>query len=225
MKLLIVEDDVEIAHPLRRGLEECGFFVEIARDGERGLRLALARPFATIILDRMLPSMEGETICRRLRAAKVTTPILMLTAKDGVNDRVEGLESGADDYLGKPFEFAELLARIRALIRRDRVHKSSIVEIADLRIDTAAKTVTRAGVDIRLTGREYSLLEALAANEGRILSRETILERVWLNEEATDNSVSVYVRALRKKIDEGFSPRLIHTVVGLGYSLRNEELA
>lgn len=220
MKLLIVEDDIDIAYPLRQGLEESGFFVEIVRDGERGLRLALARPFAAIILDRMLPSMEGMEICRRLRAAKVTTPVLMLTAKDGVGDRVEGLESGADDYLGKPFEFSELLARIRSLVRRDRVHKASLIEVADLRIDTAAKMVTRGGEEIRLTNREYTLLEALAANEGRVLTRETILERVWLNESATDNSVSVYVRSLRKKVDAGRKERLIHTVVGTGYSLR-----
>lgn len=220
MKLLIVEDDIDIAYPLRQGLEECGFFVEIVRDGERGLRLALARPFAAIVLDRMLPSMEGVEVCRRLRAAKVTTPVLMLTAKDGIGDRVEGLESGADDYLGKPFEFAELLARVRSLVRRDRVHKASVIEIADLRIDTAAKTVSRGGDEIRLTNREYTLLEALAANEGRVLTRETILERVWLNESATDNSVSVYVRSLRKKVDEGRTERLIHTVVGTGYSLR-----
>lgn len=220
MKILIIEDDVELAYPLRQGLEEAGYFVEISRDGERGFHLARTRDFGLIILDRMLPGLDGAEICRRLRAAKSICPILMLTALDSVQDRVVGLECGADDYLGKPFAFAELLARVRALGRRDKVHRAGQIQIADLHLDTLAKTVTRAGVSIRLTAREYSLLEALAANEGQILTRDTILERVWLAEETTDNSVSVYIRSLRKKIDEGFEPKLIHTSIGMGYSIR-----
>lgn len=220
MKILIIEDDAEIAYPLRQGLEEAGFFVEISRDGERGLHLARIRPFALIILDRMLPGLDGVEVCRRLRAAKARCPILMLTAKDTVADRVAGLESGADDYLGKPFAFAELLARVRSLVRRDKVHRAGQIQIADLYIDTQAKSVVRAGIPIRLTPREYSLLEALAVNEGRILCRDTILERVWLSEESSNNCVSVYIRSLRKKIDADFEPKLIHTTVGMGYSIR-----
>jgi DNA-binding response OmpR family regulator len=180
----------------------------------------LGGSFAAIVLDRMLPSMDGLTVCRRLREARVTTPVIMLTAKDSLGDRVQGLETGADDYLGKPFQFQELLARLRALIRRDKVNKASLIQVADLEIDTQTRSARRAGVDLHLTPREYALLEALAANEGRIVTRETILSRVWLNEDNTDNSVSVYVRSLRRKVDEPFSPKLIHTVVGTGYVMR-----
>lgn len=220
MKILIVEDDPEIARPIRDGLERMGFFAEISRDGERGLRLARSGSFSVIVLDRMLPGLDGLEVCRQLRAARVNTPILMLTARDALTERVEGLDAGADDYLGKPFELRELVARIRALIRRDQVVKSAVIEVADLEIDTRSHTVRRAGVAISLTVREYSLLVALASNEGNILSRDVIFERVWLNEDCSDNNLSVHVRSLRRKVDDGFEPKLIHTVIGLGYTLR-----
>jgi two-component system copper resistance phosphate regulon response regulator CusR len=223
MKLLIIEDDAEISSALRAGLEDAGHFVEVVRDGERGLRVALAGQFAVIVLDLMLPSLDGITLCKRLRATKNTTPVLMLTARDTVEDRVTGLESGADDYLVKPFSFDEFLARVRALLRRDTINKSARIEIADLVVDTAAKVVARAGRKLDLTAREYSLLEALAQRQGQILSRERILHGIWVDEFSTSNTVDVHVKNLRKKVDEGHELKLIHTVFGTGYVLRIED--
>ncbi|MBI1332257.1 MAG: response regulator transcription factor [Armatimonadetes bacterium] len=220
MKLLIIEDDVEIASAIRDGLEDAGFVVQIVRDGERGLRVAQANKFSVIILDLMLPTMDGMTICRHLRETRNATPILMLSAKDTLRDRVGGLEQGADDYLGKPFQFEELLARIRALLRRDKVIKSAELRVDDLIIDTAARTVHRGGKEIVLTQREYTLLEALASREGQVLTRDTIQHVVWTDEFSTSNTVDVHVRNLRKKVDGDFTRKLIHTVVGAGYSLR-----
>ena len=223
MKILIVEDDVEISSAVREGLDDAGYYTLVCRDGERALRLIKSGDYSLILLDLMLPSMDGLTICRHVREARINTPILMLTARDDVADRVQGLESGADDYLGKPFEFDELLARVRALIRRDKTIKSAQLRIDDLVVDTQAKTVYRDGKQIHLTDREYTLLEALASRTGQILTREAILERVWLNEDAVSNVVDVYVRALRKKIDAGHGKKLIHSVYGMGYILRTDE--
>lgn len=220
MKLLIIEDDIEIAAAIRDGLEDAGFVVQVVRDGERGLRVALNSKFSVIILDLMLPSMDGMTICQKLREARNSTPLLMLSAKDTLRDRVTGLEQGADDYLGKPFQFEELLARIRALLRRDKVIKSAEIKIDDLVIDTAARVVYRSGREIVLTQREYTLLEALAGREGQVLTRDTIQHAVWTDEFSTSNTVDVHVRNLRKKIDGDFPRKLIHTIVGAGYSLR-----
>ena len=222
MKVLVVEDDAEISSAIRSGLEKAGFFVEIVRDGERALRLAMDRNFSVIILDLMLPSMDGLTVCRKLRAEHITVPILMLTAKDSVPDRVAGLEAGADDYLSKPFEFDELLARVRALLRRESVNKSAVIQVADLVIDTAGRMVTRAGRQIDLTQREFTLVEALAAREGQVLSRDWILQTLWVDEFSTSNTVDVHIRNLRRKIDEGFAQKLIHTIFGAGYVLRAE---
>lgn len=223
MKVLIVEDDPEISAALRTGLEKAGFVVDIVRDGERALSVGLNRVVDVIILDLMLPSIDGITVCKRLRAEQVSTPILMLTAKGNLDDRVEGLESGADDYLAKPFEFAELLARVRALVRRDKVHRSARIEICDLVVDTATRVVNRAGRVIELTKREYLLLEALASRQGQVLTRETIHRSVWNDEFSISNTVDVHVRRLRQKIDDDFEPKLIHTVVRIGYVLRAEQ--
>lgn len=220
MKVLLVEDEKPIAMVVKRGLEESRFNVKVAEDGEAGLRLALEESWSLIILDLMLPGRDGWSICRELRMRRDTTPILMLTARDAVDDRVKGLEMGADDYLPKPFDFKELVARVRALIRRDRVHKGRNIEVADLEIDTNAGRVWRAGKEITLTRREFTLLEALAANEGRVLTREIIQERVWMDSESYSNTVDVHIGLLRKKIDAGHPVRLIHTIHGLGYSLR-----
>lgn len=220
MKILLVEDETPIATVVKRGLEESRFHVKVAADGETGLRLALEESWALIILDLMLPGRDGWSICRELRSRRDTTPILMLTARDAVDDRVKGLEMGADDYLPKPFDFKELVARVRALIRRDRVHKGRNIEVGDLEIDTNAGRVWRAGKEITLTRREFTLLEALAANEGRVLTREIIQERVWMDSESYSNTVDVHIGLLRKKIDAGHPVRLIHTIHGLGYSLR-----
>jgi two-component system copper resistance phosphate regulon response regulator CusR len=220
MKVLVVEDDPEISAALRVGLEKAGFVVDIVRDGERALRVGLSRVSDVIVLDLMLPTMDGVTICRELRAAQVLTPILMLTARNSLNDRVAGLESGADDYLAKPFEFAELLARVRALVRRDKVHKSARIEIEDLVVDTASRVVTRGGREVDLTKREYQLLEALAIRQGQVLSRDTIHSSVWNDEFSTSNTIDVHVRRLRQKIDDGFERKLIHTIFRVGYILR-----
>jgi DNA-binding response OmpR family regulator len=222
MKILIVEDDGAIALAIREGLDEAGYFTSVCRDGERALRLAKSSSFSLILLDLMLPSMDGMTLCRHLRQARINTPVLMITAKDTVPDRVAGLESGADDYLCKPFEYEELLARVRALLRRDHAVKQARIQVADLVVDTSAHTVSRGGTAISLTGREYTLLEALATHSGQILSREAIQERVWMDN-SVSNVVDVYIRNLRRKVDDNFGVKLIHTVYGLGYVLKSDE--
>jgi two-component system copper resistance phosphate regulon response regulator CusR len=219
-RILIVEDEAVMAELLRQALEEARYQADVATDGVSGLQQALDEDYALILLDVMLPGQDGWTVCRELRARRRTVPILMLTARDSVPDRVRGLEGGADDYLPKPFEFAELIARVRALLRRDRVHKASRITVGDLTIDTAARQVWRGGQEAFLTEREYTLLEALAANEGRILSREQILERVWMDSESSSNTVEVHMRTLRRKMDTDPDSPLIHTVRGLGYVLR-----
>lgn len=223
MRILLVEDDEVIADVVRRGLEEARFHVDVAADGRAGLSMAESGGHTLIVLDVMLPGMNGMDVCAALRRRRNTVPILMLTARDSVDDRVRGLESGADDYLAKPFEFRELLARVRALLRRDKINKSGVIRIADLEIDTVASTVRRAGQEIHLTPREYSLLEALAVNEGRVLTRDAILERVWAEDESFSNTVNVHIAFLRKKVDADFPVRLIHTVHGFGYVIRSPE--
>jgi DNA-binding response OmpR family regulator len=225
VKLLVVEDDPEVSSALRAALEAAGFYVEIVRDGERALRVAAGTDIALILLDLMLPSRDGVSLCRKLRdEMKVTTPILMLTARDTVQDRVIGLEAGADDYLGKPFELAELLARVRALLRRNRVHKSSVIRIADLEIDTATQRVTRAGRLLHLTRREYTLLENLAGREGIVISRDDIRRFIWQDAFSKSNNVDVHIGNLRRKVDDGHSLKLIQTVLGVGYVLRPERV-
>jgi DNA-binding response OmpR family regulator len=220
MRVLLVEDDVNIAALIRRGLQQAGFVVDTAEDGARGLDMALESGYAATILDLMLPKLDGWHVCEELRSRRVHVPILMLTARGAVADRVRGLDIGADDYLPKPFEFPELLARVRALLRRDKIHKTRTIHVADLEIDTAQRRVTRAGVEIGLSHREFELLEALAAHEGRVLTREVIQERVWMDEDAYSNVVDVYIGLLRKKIDAGHDLKLIRTVRGVGYTLR-----
>ena len=220
MRILLVEDEKPIASVVRRGLEGARFIVDWAEDGEAGLKLALEREYALIILDLMLPKRDGWSVCQELRNRRVATPILMLTARDGVEDRVKGLETGADDYLPKPFDFTELVARIRALLRRDKIHRARIIKIADLELDTTSGTVRRGGQELHLTRREFTLLEALASNEGRVLTREAIQDRVWMDEESYSNTVDVHIGLLRKKVDAGRDVKLIHTVHGVGYSLR-----
>jgi DNA-binding response OmpR family regulator len=223
MRILLVEDDAAIAEVVSRGLRGAGYVVDAADDGQRGLSMALGGSYGLLVLDVMLPGMSGLEICEELRAAGVSVPILMLTARDGLRDRVQGLDSGADDYLVKPFEFDELLARVRALLRRDKVHRRKVIKIAHLTLDTEARRAWVEGKSVDLKGREYDLLEALAVNEGRVLTRDAIQDRVWGNEDSYSNVVDVQVRRLRSKIEPDHLPPLIHTIRGLGYSLRRPE--
>lgn len=221
MRILLVEDDPVIGDEIEAFLNREGLTVERATSGTEGLEKALWETYSLLILDIMLPGIDGWEVCRRLRLNRNAMPILMLTARDSVDDRVRGLEGGADDYLAKPFDARELLARVRALLRRDKVHKTGKIQVADLVIDSAAHNVYRGETQIHLTPREYSLLEALARNEGRTLTREVILESVWNNEESLENTVNFHITSLRRKIDANFEPKLIHTVHGFGYVLRS----
>jgi two-component system, OmpR family, copper resistance phosphate regulon response regulator CusR len=220
MRILLIEDDDVIAERIKVGLERARFTVDVASDGETGLEMAREGPYALLLLDLMLPGRDGWSICEALRLRRNPIPILMLTARDAVQDRVRGLETGADDYLPKPFDFNELLARVRALLRRDQMHKARVIRIADLEINTSARQVRRGDKEIVLTPREYSLLEALARNEGRALTREHILERVWGDDESYSNTVSFHVASLRKKVDAEYEVKLIHTIHAVGYVLR-----
>lgn len=220
MRLLLVEDEAALACRVRESLEEARFTVDWARDGVEALALVREREYAAIILDLMLPRLDGWEVCRTLLRRRDETPILMLTARGSLEDRIHGFEIGADDYLPKPFALPELRVRVRALIRRAAVHRTRVIRIADLEIDTDARRVSRSGREIALTPREYTLLEALARNEGRVLSREYIQERVWQDDESYSNTIAVRIRQLRQKVDEGHAVRLIYTVYGQGYVLR-----
>jgi two-component system copper resistance phosphate regulon response regulator CusR len=216
--ILLVEDDEPIGEITKLGLEEASYPVTWALDGDTGLALALQGGFSLVILDLMLPGKSGFEICTALRAERSSVPILMLTARDSLDDRVRGLDLGADDYLAKPFAFPELLARVRALHRRDKMHRARLICIGDLEIDTAARKVRRAGQDIHLTPHEYTLLVALAGREGSVLTREMIQEQIWMND-SYSNAVDWCVAQLRKKIDANFGSKLIHTVHRVGYRL------
>jgi len=220
VRLLLVEDDIVIASELARLLEKEKFSVDVATEGETGLRFALDNTYDLLILDVMLPHRSGWEICKAVRDARIPTPILMLTARDAVEDRVKGLEGGADDYLIKPFDFRELRARIRLLLRRDMANRQETMTFGDLTIDSKARTVRRGGHEIHLTRREFQLLEALARNAGRTLTRAVILERVWDEEESQEASVNFHVTSLRKKVDAPYDEKVIHTVHGVGYVFR-----
>lgn len=221
MRALLVEDERPLGLAVVRVLKEAGFEVSWATNGQRGYEAALDEQYEVLVLDILLPGKNGWDICKDLRTAKRTVPILMLTAMDELDDKVRGLQIGADDYLSKPFEVPELVARVQALVRRDKINKSLVTKIADLELDRQSRTVRRAGVEIKLTRREYDLLEALASNEGRVLSRQVIQERVWTDDESFSNTVDVFIGTLRKKIDVGHEKKLIHTVHGFGYVLRD----
>jgi two-component system, OmpR family, response regulator len=224
MRVLLIEDDRKAAKLLARGLQEEGFVIDVAVTGEDGEEQATVNEYDVIVLDWLLPGKDGLAVCRALRARDVSTPILMLTARDTLADRVNGLSIGADDYLTKPFAFAELLARIRALLRRSRLVRPAVLRVADLALDPATRRVTRAGLLVALTSKEYAILEVLMQSAGEIVSRTRLVERVW--DEASDvidNLVDAHVSHLRKKIDRGGSVPLIHTVRGFGYRLGQPE--
>jgi DNA-binding response OmpR family regulator len=222
MRVLVLEDDEVIAGGLAKALAKEGYRPTVADNGPDAVQRATESSFGLIVLDVMVPGFDGFEVCRRIRKAGIQTPVLMLTAKDAVEDRVAGLDTGADDYLVKPFDVQELLARLRALKRREAAQKADTVTIADLALDSRNRTVTRAGKRIELTPREFDLLEALARNAGRTLTRQAILERVWNDDESLPNTVNFHVVSLRRKIDEGHSQKLIHTVHGLGYTMKTE---
>ena len=221
MRVLIVEDEVKMAGLIRRGMRGEGFAADVAANGEDALWMAEATEYDAIVLDIMLPGVDGLEVCRRLRAAGVWTPILLLTARGGVGDRVAGLDGGADDYLTKPFSFAELLARLRALVRRGAVERPVELRVGDLRLDPATKQVARGDTDITLSAREFAILEAFMRHPGQILSRFALLEQVWdYDYENRSNVVDSYVRFLRRKIDKPFGTDSIETIRGSGYRLR-----
>jgi heavy metal response regulator len=221
MRILVVEDEKALANIIKKGLEEEGYAVDVAYNGEDGLFMAENESSDLIILDIMLPIIDGMTILRRIRKAGVRTPVLMLTARDAVTDKVSGLDSGADDYLTKPFHFEELLARIRVLLRRDSEAKTSVIQIGDLHIDMASHEVKMAGKQVLLSAREYALLELLAVNRNKVLSRTYISEHIYDYEFDLDsNVIDVFVNRIRNKIDKGYETKLIHTVRGAGYMLK-----
>jgi len=223
MRILLVEDEAKTAKFLKKGLGESGFVVDIAKDGLDGLHLALEVEFDAIILDLMLPVMDGWQVLSRLRQAKRQTPVLLLTALDAVHERGRGFELGADDYLVKPFAFSELLARVRSLLRRATPRRQETIRLADLEIDTLRQRATRSGRRLHLTAKEFLLLSLLARHAGEVLSRTLIAEAVWdMNFDSDTNVVDVNMRRLRSKVDEPFSPKLIHTVRGAGYVMETD---
>lgn len=223
MRILLVEDEAGVAGFLAKGLREQTYAVDLARDGEQGLHLGSVNEYDLMILDVMLPIKDGHMLCRELRARGCRTPILMLTARGAVDDRVAGLDCGADDYLTKPFDFKELLARLRALRRRAAVLRPERLSVADLTLDTASHAVTRGGKRVNLTGKEYALLEYLVLNRGRLVGREQIAQHVWdENFDPFSNIIDVYIKRLRAKIDTRVTQRLIHTRRGEGYLLAVE---
>jgi DNA-binding response OmpR family regulator len=220
MHILIVEDEPEMAGLLTRGLEEESYKVSVARDGRAALELSSAQAFDVILLDVMLPQMNGLEVARQLRRREEATPVLMLTARDALGDIVNGLDAGADDYLTKPFSFVELLARMRALARRQQFRRKNVLEVQDLVLDLTSRRSFRAGTEIFLSVTEFRLMELLARNAGRIVSRHEILTNVWgPGREVSENTLDAFVRLLRKKVDDGAELRLIQTHRGFGYSL------
>jgi len=224
MRILLVEDERKVASFVRRGLEAERYTVDVASDGEAGLARALAEPYDLVILDVMLPGRDGLGVLRALRAAQRQVPVLLLTARASVEERVHGLDEGADDYLTKPFDFAELVARVRALLRRGGSTAPPTLRLADLVLDPTTRAVTRAGRRIELTAREHALLELFLRNPGRVLSRALIAQRVWgTSFDTLTNVIDVYVNYLRRKIDADFEPKLLHTVRGAGYVLKEPD--
>jgi two-component system OmpR family response regulator len=223
MRILVVEDELKMAAVLHRGLAEEGHAVDVARSGDDGVWMAQATDYDAIVLDLMLPGLDGVEVCRRWRENGVWSPVLMLTARDAIEDRVAGLDAGADDYLAKPFSFAELLARLRALVRRGTPERPQVLEVGDLRLDPSTRRVWRGDVAVDLSAKEFALLEAFMRRPGDVLSRLQLLEHAWdYAYENRSNVVDVYVRYLREKVDRPFGRASIETVRGSGYRLRGD---
>jgi len=222
MRILLIEDDVAIARSLKEGLEDEAYAVDVAHDGDEGYRTATADDYDAIILDIMLPSMNGYEVCQALRQDGKRTPILMLTARDAERDIVKGLDTGADDYLAKPFSFEVLLARLRAILRRPNEKLGEVLRVGDLTLDPSLKKVTRASQEISLTTKEYGVLEYLMRNTGKVLSKEQIIAHVWdFDADVLPNNVELFIMFLRK-VDKPFGKKLIHTVPGFGYKLEDK---
>jgi two-component system copper resistance phosphate regulon response regulator CusR len=220
MRILVAEDHPTLAESIAQGLRDDGYAVDLALDGDEAMHWATTNSYGCIVLDVMMPGKDGFTILKALRQRGTTTPVVFLTARDGLDDRVRGLDMGADDYVVKPFAWAELLARVRAAVRRSNGHTSATISVADLEIDTAAKSVRRAGRPVELSAREYSLLEYLAHREGQVVSRADIWEQLYGHDDpTTSNVVDVYIGYLRQKVDREYPVKLIHTRRGLGYVL------
>ena len=221
MRLLVVEDEKKLNELITKKLKKEYYGVDSCFDGEEAVRYVEGTEYDAIILDIMLPKLDGFEVIKKIRAKKNKVPILLLTARDNIDDKVKGLDYGADDYLVKPFIFEELMARIRVLLRRNSGNADNVITVANLKIDLDAKTVFRDDLLIKLSGREYSILEYLIRNKGKILSRERIEDHIWnYDYEGGTNVIDVYIRYLRKKIDDNYTPKLIHTIRGLGYVLR-----
>ena len=224
MKILLIEDYAPLRESLQQGLRENGYAVDAAGDGEEGLWYASTGEYEVVVLDLRLPGMDGLEILRRLRAQKNTVHVLIVTAKDSVHDRVEGLDLGADDYLVKPFEFSELLARVRALVRRKYDQKEPVIRVADVEVDTSARAVRRSGRSVDLTVREYAIMEILARMAGKVVSRETIMEGVYdFAAELSSNVIDVYIGRLRRKLEMRGGEKILHTKRGFGYMLGEED--
>ncbi|TFG36176.1 MAG: response regulator transcription factor [Nitrospirales bacterium] len=221
MRILVIEDEKKVADFIGNGLEEEGYAVDMAHDGDQGYFLAATNEYDVILLDLMLPKMDGISLCTKLRCDNIQTPILMLTAKDEIKDKVKGLDAGADDYLTKPFAFEELLARIRVMLRKKYLHQSLKIQVDNLVLDTVIHTVTRGNNTIDLSVKEYALIEYLMRNAGTVVTRTMIAEHVWdINFDTFTNVIDVYISYLRNKIDKGQKTKLIHTVRGRGYILK-----
>ena len=224
MRILIAEDEKNLNRIIAKQLKAAGYSVDCAFNGEEAYDLISMTDYDAAVFDVMMPKIDGFSLLRKIRNEGNNLPVLFLTARDSIEDRVEGLDIGADDYLVKPFAFEELLARIRVLIRKNSVSNSNIITVADLTVDISSRKVTRGGKDILLSAKEYELLQYLAVNNGIVLSREKIEDHIWnYDYEGGTNVVDVYIRYLRKKIDEGYDKKLIHTVRGMGYVLREEK--
>jgi len=223
MRLLVIEDNPKMAAFMEQGFTEQGYAVDIAERGHDGEELAANQSYDAIVMDVMLPDRDGIVVCKNLRRRGFTTPILMLTALSTTDNKVAGLDAGADDYLTKPFEFVELMARVRALLRRGQAQEASVLRFEDIEMDLLARKLTRAGEKIRLTAKEFALLELFLRRPNRVLTRTVIAEHVWdMNFDGDSNVIDVYVSMLRRKIDRDFAKRLIHTVIGTGYVLSAE---
>ncbi len=221
MRILVVEDEKKVAGFIKKGMEEETYAVDVAVDGEEGLAMAEVNQYDLIILDLMLPKMDGLEMLTRCRDKKINTPIILLTAKDSVEDKVTGLNKGADDYLTKPFAFSELLARSRSLLRRGQGEAKTVLKLADLSLDMVSHKVNRNGEEVELTGKEYSLLEYFMRNQSKVLTRTMIAEHVWdYNFDTFTNVIDVYINHLRKKIDKDHPKKLLHTLRGVGYVLK-----